>query len=377
MEGTVTPARAFRTALPAALVLAAAGLLHAQLRHTLPEDLDAALQAIYERNDYTAESFGPTAWLDGGRRYTSIARGQERNLVAYYTQTGESDVLVASTLLVPKTLSISRYSWSPDKTKLLIFTNTRKVWRQNTRGDYWILDRASGALKKLGGNGPEASLMFAKFSPDGTRVAYVRAQNVYVEDFASGRILAVTTDGGGDITNGTSDWVNEEEFNIRDGFRWSPDGRSIAFWQFDSSGVQRFTLINDTDALYPTITQIPYPKAGTTNSAVRVGIVPAAGGPATWVKTPGAPRDFYIPRMDWVDDRTLVLQHMNRLQNTNDVLLADPATGSVRRVLRDQSNAWVEEMDDVVWLNGGREFVWVSEKDGWRHAYAVAREGGS
>ncbi len=217
--------------------------------------------------------------------------------------------------------------------------------------------------------------MFAKFSPDGTRVGYVRAQNVYVETLATGAITQLTTDGGGDITNGTSDWVNEEEFSIRDGFRWSPDSRAIAYWQFDTTGVERFTLINDTDALYPTIKQYPYPKPGTTNSAVRVGIVPAAGGTTTWVKTPGALRDFYIPRMDWADAATLILQHMNRLQNTNDVLLADAGTGETRRVLRDQSKAWVEENDAIEWISGGREFIWISEKDGWRHAYAVARDG--
>ena len=379
----------------------------------IPDSLDTSLRAIFERKEYAAESVGATAWLDGGRRYTSIARGEERNLVATDTHNGTSEVLVASKSLVPKgetkPLSINGYSWSPDKSKLLVFTNTRKVWRQNTRGDYWVLDRATGALKQLGGTmvrlkpdatetgsvrlppdatgigsvrlqpdraEGDASLMFAKFSPDGTRVAYVRAQNVYVEHLATGRIVRVTQDGGGDVINGTSDWVNEEEFGIRDGFRWSPDGRSIAYWQFNTSGVERFTLINNTDSLYPKVTRFPYPKPGTTNSAVRVGMVPAAGGVTTWVRTPGALRDHYIPRMDWVDPRTLVLQHMNRLQNTNDVLLADRATGTTRRVLRDQGKAWVEEMDEVVWLNGGREFVWISEKDGWRHAYAVARDGG-
>jgi dipeptidyl-peptidase-4 len=346
----------------------------------LPDRLDDAIRAIYERSDYSAESVGPTAWLDGGNRYTSVRRGAARDLVAYDTATGTDEVLVASASLVPEgaenPIGISNYSWSPDKTTLLIFTNTRKVWRQNTRGDYWALTRSTGRLKKLGGDAPEASLMFAQFSPDGTRVAYVRAQNVYVEDMASGRIVQVTTDGGGDIINGTSDWVNEEEFGIRNGFRWSPDGRSIAYWQFNTAGVERFTLVNNTEALYPRVQQFPYPKPGTTNSAVRVGVVPAAGGATTWVKTTEPLRDFYIPRMDWVDERTIVLQHMNRLQNRNDVLLAEAGTGNVQRVLRDESKAWVEEMDEIVWLDGGREFVWVSEKDGWRHAYAVARDGG-
>ncbi len=353
----------------------------------LPESLDARLRAIYQAEEFAAQSIGPTAWLDGGTRYTSVTRGEARDLVAHDTATGTAEVLVPSTSLVPpggKTpLVISNYAWSADKSKLLIFTNTRKVWRQNTRGDYWVLSmaglkngQAAAALKKVGGDAPEASLMFAKFSPDGSRVAYVRAQNVYVEDLASGRTLQLTADGGGDIINGTSDWVNEEEFSIRDAFRWSPDGRSIAYWQFDTTGVERFTLVNNTAALYPQVQQFPYPKPGTRNSAVRVGVVPAAGGATTWVKTAEPLRDFYIPRMDWADAGTIVLQQMNRLQNRNDVLLADARTGTIRQLLRDESRAWVEDMDEVTWLDGGREFVWVSEKDGWRHAYAVARDGG-
>jgi dipeptidyl-peptidase-4 len=275
-------------------------------------------------------------------------------------------------------MAIEEYAWSPDKSKLLLFTNTRKVWRTNARGDYWVLgvtDGKPGALKKLGGDAPEASLMYAKFSPDGTRVAYVRAQNVHVEDLASGRILPLTTDGGGDIVNGTGDWVNEEEFSIYDGFKWSPDGRRIAYWQFDTSGVERFTLINNTDDLYPRVIQFPYPKPGTTNSAVRVGIVPAGGGQTVWVKSAEPLRDHYIPRMDWADAGTLVVQNMNRLQNRNDVLLADSQTGETRRVLRDENSSWVEPMDEITWLDEGREFAWISEKDGWRHAYAVKRDG--
>jgi dipeptidyl-peptidase-4 len=232
-----------------------------------------------------------------------------------------------------------------------------------------------GALKKLGGDAPEASLMYAKFSPDGTRVAYVRSQNIYVEDLASGRILPLTTNGGGDIFNGIGDWVNEEEFSIYDGFTWSPDGRHIAFWQFDTSGVERFTLINNTAELYPQIFQFPYPKPGTQNSAVHVGIVPSGGGAAIWVKSAEPLRDHYIPRMQWADEQTLVLQNMNRLQNRNDVLLADVASGDSRQVLRDEGKGWVEPVDEIAWFDGGREFVWVSESDGWRHAYAVTRDG--
>ena len=366
-----------RNAVTTCAVILATATLTAQL----PPSLDDALRAIFEREEFKPQSPGQTAWLDGGQRYTAVRPGA-RDLVAYDTATGAEQVLVpASALVFPgskEPMAIDEYAWSSDKSKLLLFTNTRKVWRANTRGDYWVLTvnaGTPGALTKLGGAAPEASLMYAKFSPDGTRVAYVRAQNLYVEDLGSGRILPLTNDGGGDIVNGTGDWVNEEEFSIYDGFKWSPGGRRIAFWQFDTSGVERFTLINNTDELYPRIFQFPYPKPGTRNSAVRVGIVPSDGGPTIWLKSAEPLRDHYIPRMEWADERTLVLQNMNRLQNRNDVLLADVTTGETRRVLRDEVKGWVEEMDEVAWLDGGREFVWVSESDGWRHAYAVKRNG--
>jgi dipeptidyl-peptidase 4 len=343
--------------------------------------LDDGLRAIFDRNEFAVQDVGPTAWLDGGRRYTAIRRAT-RDLVAYDTATGAEAVLVPASSLVltgdTEPMAVDEYAWSADKSKLLLFTNTRKVWRANTRGDYWVLAMDGGrpgTMTKLGGDAPEASLMYAKLSPDGTRAAYVRAQNIYVEDLDSGRIRQLTTDGGGDIHNGVADWVNEEEFGIYDAFTWSPDGRRIAFWQFDTSGVERFTLVDNTTSLYPRVFQFPYPKVGTTNSAVRAGIVPIEGGRIVWVKSAEPLRDHYVPRMDWADAATLVVQNMNRLQNRNDVLLTDAATGEVRRVFRDEGKAWVEHMDEVAWLEGRREFVWVSEKDGWRHAYAIARDG--
>jgi dipeptidyl-peptidase-4 len=199
-------------------------------------------------------------------------------------------VVVASARLVPTggsaPLEIDDYAWSTDAKRLLIFTNTRKVWRQNTRGDYWVLDLAAGSLKKLGGGAPESSLMFAKFSPDGTRTAYVRGNNIYVERLDDGQVAQLTKDGSDTTINGTSDWVYEEELDVRDGFRWSPDGTLIAFWQFDTTGVGVFTLLNNTKTLYPEITKIPYPKAGT---RIRQSVSASCRQPAArprWLKTP-------------------------------------------------------------------------------------------
>jgi dipeptidyl-peptidase-4 len=218
--------------------------------------------------------------------------------------------------------------------------------------------------------------MFAKFSPDASRVAYVRANDIYVERLEDGHVTRLTADGSATTINGTSDWVYEEELGVRDAFLWSPDGRAIAFWNFDSTGVQAFTLINTTDGLYPTLTTLPYPKAGTTNSAVRIGVVAADGGPVTWMKAPGDPREHYLARLSWVDPRTVAMQQLNRLQNRNDVLMGDAATGAVTKVHTDESYAWVD-VEDEKWIDGGKAFLWVTERDGWRHVYRVPREGGA
>jgi dipeptidyl-peptidase-4 len=361
-----------------------------------PRDaLSAQLDRIYNQAAYKEKKFGPFQWLEGGKAYTTVEPSAGtpggKDIIRYDSATGTRKVLVAAATLIPspgaKPLDPEEYTWSADGKKLLIFTNTRKVWRKNTRGDYWVLDVASGKLRKLGAGKPEATLMFAKFSPDGTRVAYVQANDLWVEDLASGQVVRLTTDGGPTIVNGTADWVNEEEFEIRDGFRWSPNGQDIAFWRFDSSGIGEFSLINDTDTLYPVVTKIPYPKAGTTNSAVKIGIVSAGGGatpgrgaqppvpPVRWVQLPGDPRQTYVPRMEYVDfSGEVILQHMNRLQNSNDVYLVDPATGKARRLLHDEDAAWLDVVDSWQWLPG-KELLWISENYGWRHAYAAPRDG--
>lgn len=349
--------------------------------------IDAELRRIFETREYASQSFGPIAWLDQGRRYTTLeastADPRAKDLVAYDTATGQRTVLISASALKPAgasaPLEIEAYSWSSDKTRLLVMTSSARVWRQNTRGDYWVLQPATGKLVKLGGPGAApSSLMFAKFSPDGTRVAYVREHNLYVEDLSRGSIAPLTRDGSTTTINGTSDWVNEEEFDLRDAFRWSPDGRQIAFWQFDTTGVESYTLVNSTDSLYPTLTRFPYPKAGTTNSAVRIGVVRASGGSPRWMKLSGDPRNTYVPRLEWApDSASLALQQLNRHQNTNDLLIADARTGNVTRSLRDESKTWVDVVDDFTWLEGGREYLWVSEKDGWRHVYRVAKDGSS
>jgi dipeptidyl-peptidase-4 len=359
--------------------------------------LNDRIGRIFESSDFQVPRFGPARWLADGTAYTTVERagpvapgasarntpdspGTVWDIVRYDAESGARVVLVAGSTLVPpgatSALSIDDYLWSADGRRLLLFTNTRRVWRQNTRGDYWVIDLAEKRLRKLGGGAPESSLMFAKFSPDGSRAAYVRANDIYVEQIDDGAITRVTSDGSETTINGTSDWVYEEELGVRDGFRWSPDGTRIAYLQFDTTGVGIFSLINTTDTLYPVITHIPYPKVGTANSAVRIGVVDVASRETRWMKTPGDPRDSYLARLEWRDAQTVAIQQLNRLQNQNDLLVADVRSGEVQRIFRDSSATWVEVMDEVPWIDDGRAFLWLSERSGWQHVYRVPRQGG-
>jgi dipeptidyl-peptidase-4 len=375
-----------RTAVVFAVALVFASVAVGGQQGETRQALIRQIDRIFKTSDFEPPRFGPARWLPDGRAYAVVERstsdkaGATSEIVRYDAATGTRTVLVPPARLVPpgKTtaLDIDDYAWSENGRRLLIFTNTRKVWRANTRGDYWVLDVDGGQLRKIGGDAPEASLMFAKFSPDATRVAYVRANDVYVERLADGAITPLTTDGSPTTINGTSDWVYEEELALRDAFAWSPDGRRIAYWQFDTTGVGMFSLINDTATLYPSITRIPYPKVGTTNAAVRIGVVSAEGGGTKWLKTPGDPRDTYLARAEWIDADTLALRQLNRLQNRLDFLQANAVTGDVRRIFSDESKAWVD-LTSQTWIDGGKAFLTSSERDGWRHIYRVPREGGA
>jgi dipeptidyl-peptidase 4 len=388
---------------PAAALMAlgvAAAFAGPHAAHAQERESAAKLVARTMANpEFRPKTFRGGEWLGSGDFYLDLepsATAEGTDIVRYQTATGARDIFVAAIRLIPageKTpLAVEDYKISPDGQQVLVFTNSQTVWRQNTRGDYWVLNLKSGTLRKLGGDAPASSLMFAKFSPDNTKVGYVRGNNVYVEDLSDGKITQLTHDGSPTVINGTSDWVNEEEFDIRDGFEWSPDSRAIAFWQFNTGGVGIYTLIYDLGAprgeivtgipypgtgVYPQILQYPYPLAGTQNSAVRVGVVSAAGGPTVWMQTSGDPHNFYIPRMGWADASHVLLQHMNRLQNKNEFLLADAASGVARTVFVDEDRAWVDVNDTVSWIHQGREFLALSERDGWRHLYRVALDSGT
>ncbi len=292
------------------------------------------------------------------------------------------EVLVPSDWLRPtptdNPLSIDTYAWSADHTKILIFTNTKRVWRLNTRGDYWVLDLSTRKLFKVGGDAPDSSLMFAKFSPDARSVAYVQNQDLFIQDIQSlngGKVTRLTHSDAATKINGTFDWAYEEEFSLRDGFRFSLDGKRIAFWEIDSSGIELFPLVDNTSTLYPRIQYIPYPKVGTTNPAARIGVIELSSRTTTWMKIPGDQRENYLPRVDWIDANQLAIQQLNRAQNRLHFFVADAASGDAKIVLTEEDAAWIDVRDELLWLKDNSKFVWLSERDGWQHIYLADIQG--
>lgn len=282
---------------------------------------------------------------------------------------------------------VRNFSLSKDGSKILVFTNTKRVWRLDTRGDYLVIDKTTKQSKKLGAGLPASSLMFAKFSPDNSKVAYVSEYNVFVEDLATGNITKLTTDGNRKHINGTFDWAYEEEFSCRDGILWSPDSRQLAFWQVDATKIRDFYMINNTDSVYSKIVPVEYPTAGQTPSPVKIGIVDVITKNIRWVPTPGDPQQHYIPRIEWNSANELFIEQLNRKQNESKVLSYNSATNAIKEIFVDKDEAWIDVFTpwedvyaldfrhEIKWINGGKEFIWYSERDGWRHVYRITKEG--
>ena len=350
-------------------------------QRSYPSEL--TLEDIYKNRIFNQKGINSLRWMKDNQGYSTLEDNISlggKDIVRYHAKSGRREVLLPADKLVPTgksdPLFIQDYTWSEDNQKLLLFTNTRRVWRYHTRGDYWVLDLSTDKLQQLGREMDPSRLMFAKFSPDATRAGYVYRNNIYVEDLASGRIIQLTSDGGEDFINGTFDWVYEEEFDCRDGFRWSPDGKNIAYWHSDTKGTGTFYMINNIDSVYSVPIPLPYPKAGTTNPAVKIGIVPSAGGESRWLEIPGDMRNNYLPRMDFIpNSNEVMIQQLNRLQNSNTVWIADVNSMEIKAIYNDQDEAFLDIHDNIMWLDNAQSFTWTSEKDGWRHLYKISRDG--
>ncbi|HVW97117.1 MAG TPA: DPP IV N-terminal domain-containing protein [Mucilaginibacter sp.] len=329
---------------------------------------------------------GHTHWAEDGYQYfRALAKD---GIVELDTRdSAKQTVVVSNEMLTPpgkEPLRIANFYFSDDGKKVLIFTNTKRVWRYNTRGDYWVYDTEAKTLKQMGATLPESSLMFAKFSPDGSQVAYVSGHNIYTEDLSSGAVKQLTQDGTTTLINGTFDWAYEEEFDCRDGFRWSPDSKSIAFWQINAANTKKYLMLNTTDSIYPFVIPVEYPVAGENPSSCKIAVVDVATGKITWMDVPGDPIQHYIPRMEWTtNSNEIILEQMNRAQNESRIFVGNVSNGTAHVIHEEHDKAWIDgksrwNSGDPVgweWIKKGREFLWISEKDGWRHISRIDRDG--
>ena len=356
------------------------------------------LDKLFASSEFAGESFQGGRWAETGPRLLYVEQDREAgtsDLVELDLASDRRRVLIDGAALSKPDggglLQIEDYATSADGSKTLLYTDSERVWRLNTKGYYYVLDNATNALTSVADRAVGFQ-MFAKFDPAAERVAFVRDRNLYVVDLATGAERALTTSGGaGAVINGTFDWVYEEEFGLRDGFRWSPDGRYIAFFQLDESNTRDFQML-DFRTLYPETTQFRYPKAGETNSEVRIGVVDVATGETTFFDTDtwleGGDETEYIAGMGWTPDRAdgeadVWMLRLNRDQNHVDLLYGDPTTGGVEQILEEENDSYIEvetgfsdvATGTITYLGDGDHFVWRSDRDGYGHLYLYENDG--
>ncbi len=347
------------------------------------------LRQIHASGEFSGEFFRGGRWADEGPIIQSIERGDDGQslLVSFNLETEEKSVVLDGSNLVAgdvdRAINIEGYKFSADKSKVLLYTDSERVWRRNTKGYYYVYDIASGEVASLDDR-EKGFQMFAKMSPDGDKVAFVRNRNLFVRDLGSGIMTQLTFDGSdGKIINGTSDWVYEEEFGIRDAWLWSPDGSYIAFYQFDETETRNYQL-PDLRGFYPEFTEFRYPKAGETNSEIRIGVVDMSNNELSFFET-GTWKDGdqyeYIAGLGWTSDAKesskVWMIRLNRDQNDVDLIFGDPQNMESKVILNEKSNTWIDvetgfsdlDTGKVNFLADGENFVWISEKDGYRHLY--------
>lgn len=269
---------------------------------------------------------------------------------------------------------ISRYEFNTNETGLLLTTNETPIYRHSFTADYYYYDIQKKKLTPVSVNGKQK---IATFSPSGDKIAFVRENNIYLVDVASGKETQITFDGKkNEIINGAPDWVYEEEFGFSKGFDWSPDGKKIAFMRFDESRVKTFT-IPFYDNLYPTLYTYKYPKAGEENSIVSICVYDLATK-TTRTADVGNEKDQYIPRIKWtLNPEILCLLRLNRLQNKIDVLMANASTGKTETVFTETNKCFISEVNDkyITFLKDGKHFLIFSERDGFNHLYLYTMDG--
>jgi dipeptidyl-peptidase-4 len=268
-------------------------------------------------------------------------------------------------------IAIDEYQFSADENKVLIASETEHIYRHSTRENYYVYNRTTKVVNAVSKGEKQ---MHATFSPDGNKVAFVRGNNIFINDLTTGKETQVTTDGKQNmIINGAADWVHEEEFAFSTAYFWSPDSKKIAYYKFDESLVKEFSFDEFNKQLYPTQYRFKYPKAGENNSIVTVHVYDLTNS-ADKLMDIGKETDQYIPRVKWtMDANTLSIVRMNRHQNKLELLFTNVTSGESKVVYTENSDTYIDihegEGDYVYFTEDKKHFIITSEKDGFNHIY--------
>lgn len=336
--------------------------------------------------NYTFRTQGITGLrsLNDGEHYT-VLEDRGKKLVMYSYKTGKA-VETLLDLNDPKygdVKMIQDYEFSPDESHILIYTNIQPIYRRSFTADYYVFDFKNRELKPLSEGG---SQRLATFSPVGTKIAFVRDNNIFISDLRFGSEIQITFDGKfNEIINGAPDWVYEEEFAFNKAFEWAPDGSALAFIKFDESNVKIFHMnmfqgqypALKENATYPSNYSYKYPKAGEANSVVSVHVYDIKDRVTTPMNI-GEETDIYIPRIKWTKDpKRLAIMKLNRFQNRLEILLANARVGSTTVLYREENKYYIaeENLDNLVFTEDGKNFIMSSEKNGYSHLYLYTMGG--
>ncbi len=332
------------------------------------------IENLFQKGTFNENSVYGIRWMNDGQYYTSR---DGADIVKNDVTTGEQvEVIVKGTDLNPQ-ISWNDYSFSTDESKILFMTERESIYRRSYKAEFYVYNRASKILTKLSENGKQS---YATLSPDGSKVAFARDNNLFYTNLSDMKETQITNDGKWNhIINGSTDWVYEEEFSITKAFFWSPDSKKIAFCTFDESHVKEYNMQMWPDGgqrLYPEDYKFKYPKAGEANAHVTLFIYNIDSNKKVQVDL-GSEKDQYIPRIEWTKDANLLsVRRMNRLQNQLDILHVNGTDGSAKTVFTENSDTYVDVTDEVlVYLEDGKHFLRSSEKDGYKHLYLHDMEG--
>jgi len=339
-----------------------------------PQTKSITLDDIYRNGTFRSRSVYGIRSMKDGEHYTTLDEGQ--HVVKYAYQTGRAvDTLLSLRWNIQHGINrISNYELSDDERQVLISTNIKPIYRHSFLADFYVWNIAFRTMTPVSENG---SQQLATFSPDGTKIAFVRDNNLFVRQI-DGDEFAITTDGVyNEIINGAPDWVYEEEFAFSKAFAWSPDSRRIAWMRFDEREVPMFNMDEYGDKLYPDWYSFKYPKAGEKNSVVSVHVYDMQNNnkrinPLVITIDIGDDREQYIPRIKWTSSAgQLCVLRLNRLQNRADLLLADSSTGRTTVLYSETNKYYISEPDDnfVNFTLDGKYFYMFSERNGYNHLY--------